>query len=434
MTLDITDLSIFSIVDACRRLSAEGQTNRTIFNQLLQKLSPYNVKLTHDNIEGEIHRIILIVDRYTTNTYSVVNPYSNVIIGCDDWSIKCVSPNTVSLGLTSAVRGQSLDNYDVFLIRDGTTVTLYHWKDDIFSLATTNGFDVTPIVWLSSSTYGEIFFETLKLYPEALQSTGLRLESRDNKMVLVSDKLRTDVCHSFTLTNYKLHPFQKNAEGLVHIQSLKITNDQIYEAKEDGDIFLDVPVQSPLTTEELSQFSPNMIVEDLYKFSTEHDLQFFVEHPLYGFLLRSRSSGTDILLESKLLRRIRQLVYQQLPKNLLPRIHPDHRLTFIALRAFLHHPPQTRFSSRKDFLLIFPEWKEKFNSFNQYMDELSADILAVLHRRSENPFAVSVVNEIIYPRCNPILLTNVKAVKDALLRPEYTYTIFFGYMGLQQIS
>ena len=39
------DLSIFSLLVSCKNMSAEGQTRKTIFDSLYQRLRPFGVRL-----------------------------------------------------------------------------------------------------------------------------------------------------------------------------------------------------------------------------------------------------------------------------------------------------------------------------------------------------------------------------------------------------
>ena len=417
------DLSIFSLLVSCKNMSAEGQTRKTIFDSLYQRLRPFGVRLNYDQSGDVIRRYILSPDKLEMNSYTMKNSYNSIVIDCESWTVKSVGPDIQPTYISKTMRNNCITEYDVYPIVDGTTVTLYHWKDNVFALSTTNGFDVVPIKWLSVLTFGEIFYEIAKSYSGFIDETGLILEYVDGKPVLKSDILDHSTCHSFVLCSKKLHPFQKNVEGLTHIQSVKIHESGITKLPDFK--FNSIPKQSiiDVSTMEtlLSKRYSSITINDMIRFC-KGGLDKFLISPCYGFVFRNKGSGVDILLETDLMIKIRKTVYYPIPKQLLSIILPEHRYLYIGLRAYLHEP------SKREFLKIFPEWKSNFDKFNVFIEDTISDMIDVINKKSNKQFAQYMINQIMIS--NSFIPDNHGIIRDIISNPVYAFAILTGYVSV----
>ena len=100
----------------------------------------------------------------------------------------------------------------------------------------------------------------------------------------------------------------------------------------------------------------------------------------YGFIFRSRNpepteAYSDILCESLLLRRVRQLVYQHPSRQVREEIDESSRLEYCALKAYLTP------TDRDNFLALFSEFKPRFAIYEQFVNSV---IHSVLHIAPEN--------------------------------------------------
>jgi hypothetical protein len=105
----------------------------------------------------------------------------------------------------------------------------------------------------------------------------------------------------------------------------------------------------------------------------------------YGFILRSRNPEatgvySDILCESPLLRRVRQLVYQRPLRQVRDELDESSRLEYNALKAFLTT------TDRDDFLALFPEFAPRFAIYQEFVDNV---IHLILHMHRQNAMAPS---------------------------------------------
>ena len=97
----------------------------------------------------------------------------------------------------------------------------------------------------------------------------------------------------------------------------------------------------------------------------------------YGFILRSRNPEatqgcSDVLRESPLLSRVRQLVYQRPSRQIREELDESSRLEYNALKAFLTT------SDRDDFLALFPEFRPRFALYDQFVAKVIRLVLSML--------------------------------------------------------
>ena len=136
----------------------------------------------------------------------------------------------------------------------------------------------------------------------------------------------------------------------------------------------------------------------------------------YGFILRSRNPEatgvySDILCESTLLCRVRQLVYQHPSRQVREEIDESSRLEYCVLKAYLTP------TDRDDFLALFPEFKPRFAIYEQFVNSV---IHSVLHIAPENNRPEDVVGRAMLThilRYEKAL--NRDTVHDYVLHPEY---------------
>ena len=69
------------------------------------------------------------------NSYTMKNSYNSIAIDCESWTVKSVGPDIQPTYISKGMRNNCITEYDVYPIVDGTTVTLYHWKDNVFALS-----------------------------------------------------------------------------------------------------------------------------------------------------------------------------------------------------------------------------------------------------------------------------------------------------------
>jgi hypothetical protein len=104
----------------------------------------------------------------------------------------------------------------------------------------------------------------------------------------------------------------------------------------------------------------------------------------YGFILRSRDTAvtgplSDILLDSDLLVKLRQLVYDKMQYYDYNAVTAKNRLEYNAMRAFLSRTDRTAFRS------LFPQWEDAFTAYANFVKNVTDAIVHIMRAESMKP-------------------------------------------------
>lgn len=417
-----SNLDIFSILDIARENQAVGKSNKAIYDEMLRLVRRYGVKMSYHMEKGDLVRVIITPNKLEYNSYVDKNPYGCVIVDCADWSIVAVGPNIVNPNVSEPAKNYNISQYKVYQIIDGSVIILYHWRNGTYLLGTTNGHDVTNMKWMGEITWGQIFKELASKYKDLYES--LTFETVDGNIVIKSETLNPNLCYAFNLTHHSSQPFKKLTEGLVHLQTFDLSTCQVVDSP-----FVDVPIQKMYTVQDLEQIcdmSYDKITVNSLLTICNKQLDYFIEDPHYGFLLRDQVGGIDLLLESRLLKRIRELLYDRIEKEIFMLLDINERMDFKVFRVFINE------NNRRDFILLFPEYKEKFVEFDKFFDSL---VNAIINQASTSTaigkFANEIVSEYLIPYCNLIKYSkdNETEIRSCLFKKDNVYTLFRGFQN-----
>ncbi|GFR88984.1 BA71V-M448R [Elysia marginata] len=310
--------------------------------------------------------------------------------------------------------------YDIIQVSDGTVVSLYCWdhpsKGPIWCLSSCKGYDVSHLKWMGAKTYSEIVYELLMGYPAFVDTTGLTLVhdylcKGDMRLAFAN----LDRSRSYTIGfRYKdFHPMSADPAGIWNIQAAVLaTGTPVYDLG-----LPHIPRQALYSFDDivrLAKAGGRAIGTSIQKADLDHisrtalvDAKAVIAgkggsiNPLlpaelrnegihvcffnYGFILRSRKprvtgAYSDILCESPLLRRVRQLIYRRPSRQVRVELDESSRLEFSALKAFLTAP------DRGDFLALFPDFAPRFAIYQNFVDSV---IHLVLHMHRQNAMAPS---------------------------------------------
>ena len=131
--------------------------------------------------------------------------------------IKSIDTNEVNLNL-------SKDLYDISLIEDGTTISLYYSDNlDSWRISTQKGYDVTDKMW-GSQTYKSIIDDILIVY---------NIEKID-----FFDSLNKSKCYTFGFKHPSMHPFREGKPDPIikmwFIQSTELISPYIVSTEFDN--------------------------------------------------------------------------------------------------------------------------------------------------------------------------------------------------------
>jgi hypothetical protein len=322
--------------------------------------------------------------------------------------------------------GHGTGHYDIIQVSDGTIVNLYRWehpvKGPIWCLSTGNGYDVSHLKWMGDKTYAELVHELLAAcHPDFVSATGMGLERDflcEGDVRLSFATLDASRCYTVGFRHGNFHPVTADAPSIWNIQTAVLATGapEYFGPEAGGATGLPLVPRQELYTRadiirlahaggrlgvgadgtaiqmaDLEHISRTALVDARAVIAGEAPT--VPPLPLadgvhispfnYGFILRSRSPAatgvySDVLCESPLLRRVRQLVYQRASRLVREELDESSRLEYNALKAFLTT------ADREDFLSLFPEFAPRFALYREFVDNV---IHLVLHMHRQNAMA-----------------------------------------------
>lgn len=419
---------------------------------------PHNGRFNHlSETDVVVGRIILSCDRRNTRANSPLCAECNgAVIDALTWKplvipSRAFAPRPAAREVNRGLAAPGPDgkistgHYDIIQVSDGTVVNLYCWKHPakglIWCLASSNGYDVSQLKWMGEKTYAELVFDLLSEYPGMVEESGLTL-LRDHlcegDVRLNFTKLDSSRCYTIGFRHPNFHPMGKDPSGIWNIQSADLNTGELhYNTSEDSAEGLPhIPRQALYTREDIirlaeaggrlgvgSDGSALQLADFVHISRTAlEDAKAVIagkaptvpplpEEPgvrvclfNYGFILRSRNPGatgaySDILCESPLLQRVRQLVYQRPTRQIREELTEESRLEYNAIKAYLMP------TDRDDFLALFPEFKEHFERYAAFIGDV---VHMVIHMHRQNSMAPT-------SRSDDTPRTQTKTVAKAML-------------------
>jgi hypothetical protein len=287
--------------------------------------------------------------------------------------IKSIDTNEVNLNL-------SKDLYDISLIEDGTTISLYYSDNlDSWRISTQKGYDVTDKMW-GSQTYKSIIDDILIVY---------NIEKID-----FFDSLNKSKCYTFGFKHPSMHPFREGKPDPIikmwFIQSTELISPYIVSTEFDNP---KIPKQTvynfPL--EKNTKVLFNQLRMSFTNFLSSGDIN-------YGFILRSKDESqtginSNIILKSSLMNRIRQLYYNA-PIDKLDKDKYDIE-KYIVISSYLDT------NTHNMFITLFPQYESLYKKLNDIKSKLIKSILQyakfIKHRDGNeynNQIAIHLYNHI----------------------------------------
>lgn len=308
-----------------------------------------------DEIIGEILRI---VDHKATINYELTNDtlsnllisksknrlFNGTIIDPVSWTLLANPPMRMSDKFSFKHIQQNINNYDIYTIKDGTTITLYHHKNE-WKMGSNRSYDIRHQTWISDKTYKQLFDDVMtKYFPEF--SYG---------------KLNVNCWYTIGFRHHELHPLIEDPESAWLISA--------YDRKSYKPVLCPgVPLQLPIDDKCVNMLKTNDRALDMfYKNKTIH----------YGYIIKSQNES--YVMESTLYRIIKKYIYD-IPRLVNIEECPKNRIKYITLRAYLSKNTDNLATFKK----IFPQYQNKFEQYDKYFTKLSDDIYQRLHRKLDD--------------------------------------------------
>jgi hypothetical protein len=322
-----------------------GLTDSTGIEQIIQDLGRY-VKVMYDRSvkSDNSGRMLFAVQRYNTRldfNNPIVQKCGGIIMEYGTWKILAMPPYPAN----PRVKLTSIDSseYVTRIIKDGTTVTLYHYQNE-WHIATVNGISVGPLVWLGKKTYRQIFDECIAKYPE-----------------FSLDKLKKDHSYTIGLRHPEYHPFRPSTEAWF-IQSYDTEQKTVSYSSDIG-----IPEQTIV----------DMKMDDILKTAQNAD-NVFVDggEPNFGYVLRHKTNpmgrSSNIIIESSMMKWLKLFVYNDKEGRLNAKsndyVGAQNRLNYVALKAYLD------IKHAKFFIHLFPQYQPIFDKIIEFITALATSI------------------------------------------------------------
>lgn len=249
-------------------------------------------------------------------------PMQDVIAGI--WTILAQPPSTIKIqpDIKTIDKYLSTNNYDILEIDEGTIFTYYYYNGE-WRMSTSNGIDVTNLIWDGKSY--------IRAFSECLEKKGINLDKFEKT-------LNKAAYYTFGFKHPHRHPFMENESPykiwFVHGADIKTG------------IFAKcgIPMQK-------------IVSDDAYNlhkklFSAENNFM-TTKKILYGYILRPKFLfGQSLILESKILTNIRNLYYRYDFNKNAQLLHMS-RVKYILLYTYVTKQVDV-------FLLYFPQFKKYF--------------------------------------------------------------------------
>ena len=462
----------------------------------LQEHDPLATGCFNHLSEGDtfVGRIVLSCNRRNTRINSPLYAECNgAVINARTWTHLVVPPRAFISRpsvkeVNSALAVHDCDDiirtghYDIIQVSDGTIVTLYCWthpvKGPIWCLASSNGYDVSHLKWMGDKTYAEIVYELLVDHPGFQIEVGLELRRNflgRNDVRLNFKHLDKDHCYTIGFRHSNFHPMGADPSAIWNIQVADlVTGIPKYSTSTDK-VTIGLPIiprqaiysrediirlagirqgvgfgKSGLRMEDLNNISRTALkdAKDIIEgvtptippltqlFPPDRSTGVHISPFNYGFILRSRNPEatgvySDILCESPLLRRVRQLVYQRHSRQMREELNESSRMEYNALKAYL------TVTDRDDFLALFPEFKPRFDIYEQFVNNVIRLVIQMQRQNSMVPSTRSSEDSQPHTQTKTVaraILTHIlchekdfnsfnrntrSVVHDFVVRPEY---------------
>lgn len=294
-------------------------------------------------------RIMFSTQRFNADFRdALVRECGGVVVDVSNWNILAMPPPPFNPRIN--ISRVKLSNYYVSYINEGTTITLYYYNDK-WCIASTNGYDVSDLIWSGNKTYRQVFDEILVEYPD-----------------FKWDALDKNASYTIGFHHSEFHPFKGPSEKDKHAWLIYHTSKKVVSINNAS--LIGIPTQRQVTgvfdIHELIKMAKNSMEEFIEKKTV-----------LYGFILRNKNDQygqfSNILIESALLKRIRELIYNDKTDRLNPHhenyIGSAKRMEYIALKSYLD------INNRQIFIMMFPQYQVNYNKYEKCIAELAQRLI-----------------------------------------------------------
>lgn len=331
-------------------------------------LAPYGIRCNYDPPGSPKSRVILYTHKHNTKHWEIARECNGLVIDYRTWRVLCHTPDLplVTYDAKTVETGLQAGTYDAYLADEGTIVNLYYHQG-AWCISTIRGFDMGSVVWCGIR------------YRDALSDAGL-----DEKLMSTLD---TNTNYTFGFTHPRMHPLNVMPR-LWYVSSF--TGGRRYWDRPPADI----PQQRQVRVPDMKTVS-----------------KMLQDPSVFGLILRSRNvhrtlDSSTVLLESNLMRDIRQLLYDRTMTADAVASDVD-RIEYIVTLSALH--PERA----KKFARIFPVYQKKVKTAQTYIDRMLQAVLARAGTREARVWLAE------YNKCVSGAPATVEKLAEIICRRQY---------------
>lgn len=269
-------------------------------------------------------------------------------------------------------------NYDVYPILDGTIMNLYYFNGS-WRISTNKAYDATELVMFNNKTYNDVLSECLSYE-----------NNKNIRDYLNVQTLNINKCYSLCVKNSGFHVFQDYNKVTI-IQQCCLLSGAKEEIECDYKCFKS---NTGMSWKELN-LKMNTAVSNFKKNGSNLGY-----NPFLGVILRNNNSDeySNVLMESNLMTKIRNFLYNfSFSKNLIYK-NPFH-MTLETLNPSSYYDMSLLnrlniFLNCRDvnlFLSLFPQFKQEFAEYNQFVVFLTTFIMKNINVLDKNTFHIQKI-------------------------------------------
>lgn len=346
----VTDGSPESSESSPESLGKPEELLRKKFKFFYNEFKKFNIKFVYEVTDELTGRILVTTNSDKANyRYKLARVSNGLVIQYNytndkfEFGLLACSPPGLKFRCKLRKINSNFDKYSIYEAKDGTIFTMY-WYLDSWRLSTTGGYDVTKYTWQGAKTYEEIVSHVLN-------------HVHDMSLEEFQSKLDKNYSYTFGFKHPTFHPFMATMLESYDMWFVcdydRINHNLYYDIDTNHTLsFMNKQTElSEITNVHQLIMNCKTAYEDWQKDNSKQN---------FGYILRSniRDENANVLLESSLMRNLRQLFYN---------VRTDKtcdRTDYVCLSAYLN----TTISNK--FLKMFPQFKDKFNKLDNMLNNI----------------------------------------------------------------
>jgi hypothetical protein len=347
------------------------------FNYIRSYLYKKFIKTVIENTQNNNKRIMFIANRFKSDFTNPISFECNGLITEYNEELNKYKLLVIPLEIFNSQKlvKEEINNfynknsYKLYKVYDGTIINLYYYNNE-WKISTNKAYEANNLIYVNNKTFKHVLDELFELYP-----------------TFSYQNLDINKCYTLCMKYIGYHPFIENIHynnnKLILLQSIdmnEFNNKNKIIINENDNI--GIPNRKMYYLEDFKNLNNiyYYLSNEISRYKKEKDLVNY--KPFFGMILRSNNftqtkEYSNILLESNLMSKIRNLIYNHTftkklnfynvldkTNNMLIDKNYYNILNLISLKIFL---------TKKDlnlFMLLFPDYKpviKMYDSLLKYM-------------------------------------------------------------------